>query len=68
MERMTTRTGWWAEREDDEEINPFAPEAPWVATLQTDTGCCSLAGIAFYTEGDCLTFIRTCVVGQPLLD
>lgn len=65
---MSDRNGWWAEHEPNSEINPFAPEAPWVATLQTDVGCNTLVGVAFHTEDDCLTFIRTCVIGKPLLD
>jgi hypothetical protein len=65
---MTTRTGWWAEHEADPEINPFAPDAPWIATLQIDVGCNSLSGVAFYSEADCLDFIRRCVIGQPPLD
>ena len=65
---MIERRGWWAEHQADPEINPFAPEAPWVATIQTDIGCHSLDGIAFHTEADCLSFIRDCIVGKPLLD
>jgi hypothetical protein len=63
-----TRNGWWAEHEPDPETNPFAPRAPWVATLQTDVGCNTLGGVAFYSEADCLTFIRECVVGMPCID
>lgn len=63
----TTRDGWWAEHDDDPETNPFAPEAPWLATLQAGPGCFSLGGVAFFTEADCLTFIRDEVLGKTLL-
>lgn len=65
---MTTRNGWWAEHDDNPETNPFAPEAPWLATLQTEVGCNSLSGIAFYTEAECLAFIRSDVLGKELLE
>jgi hypothetical protein len=68
MERMTTPTGWWAECDDSPETNPFAPEAPWLATLQTAAGCFSLGGIAFYTMDQCLAFIRDDVLGKGSLD
>ncbi|MDX3748720.1 hypothetical protein [Streptomyces sp. AK08-02] len=63
-----TRSGWWAEHDDDPETNPFAPEAPWLATLQVEVGCFSLGGLAFHTEADCLSFIRDEVLGKALLD
>ncbi|MEU9400555.1 hypothetical protein [Streptomyces sp. NPDC048242] len=59
--------GWWAEHDDDPETNPFAPAAPWRATVQVDGACFSLDGVAFYNEADCLAFIQSDILGQPLL-
>jgi hypothetical protein len=48
--------------------DPDAPssKAPWTANIQDCAGCFSVEGIWFYTEADCVAWMRSTVVGAQV--
>lgn len=55
---------WWAEY-DPEAFG--GPEAPWVASLETEEGIIvTIGGIAFYTQKQCEEWIEQYVLGRDL--
>jgi hypothetical protein len=63
---MSDPTGWFAcfERGEDASLNP---DYPWRPVLDLNGHMPGL-DVWFKTEAECLDFIRTQVIGQPLLD
>lgn len=58
---MMGKRGWFADLSDEDERDPHAP---WQAFLQLEGHCHALDGVWFYTEADCVEFIRTEIVGR----
>ncbi|MGW6913722.1 hypothetical protein ACWGB8_07870 [Kitasatospora sp. NPDC054939] len=56
--------GWFACFETEGE--GFSPGYPWQAVLQLE-GLMVSTGMWFRSEAECMDFIRTQVIGQPLL-
>lgn len=59
-----TPTGWFADLDDDADVDP---KFPWSPMIQTAGGCYPLP-IWFQTEADCVEFIRRDILGRGLLD